>query len=423
MYKRQFLFCSGLIGSGLIPGGKFFLHYILIAVSVYFLGIVFCRYYMYSCILRLGQLFCVQKNYILSDNLCEPGAQAIDAYSLFLYMQEKNLPVKYVLLKQNSLYQKLKSENKLKDVIVVNRSIVKNSLGYILAILPYIFTCKAVLTSSPSGQFDYVYRTNSKLKYIFLQHGMTMLKQGVLDWYNPDIFDKMLISGDAEFDVVKKAGFDDNSVIKSGLCRWDFLRKEHSAQKQILVMFTWRQTFNDKDYNIPLNDTEYVKKLKSFLNNIELQEFLKENKIKLVCSIHHYILDICKDSIDLGENIELADSNNLDWYIKTSDLLVTDYSSIAFDFLFLNTPVIFYRLDFEDSTLDEFDKFNANSAKSMDNYLFNTFYDEGSAVQKIRYYVQNGFVLEDDYKQIAEKLYYTKTNIRECIVNDLEKSV
>ena len=40
---------------------------------------------------------------------------------------------------------------------------------------------------------------------------------------------------------------------------------------------------------------------------------------------------------------------------NNSSLLITDYSSIAFDFMFLDTPVIFYKFDADVNYPDEDD--------------------------------------------------------------------
>ena len=47
--------------------------------------------------------------------------------------------------------------------------------------------------------------------------------------------------------------------------------------------------------------------------------------------------------------------------------------------------------------------------------------DEESVINKIKYYVENDFVVEDENLKKYEKFFYTKENIREKLTQELEK--
>lgn len=95
------------------------------------------------------------------------------------------------------------------------------------------------------------------------------------------------------------------------------------------------------------------------------------------------------------------------------------FSSLAFDFMFQNKPVISYLLDYNDSTLHNLDK------KDMEvfdykKYIFpNVTYTEDELIEKIKYYVERDFELEPDVKEKYDKFFYIKENIRE----DLTKKI
>ena len=95
--------------------------------------------------------------------------------------------------------------------------------------------------------------------------------------------------------------------------------------------------------------------------------------------------------------------------------MVTDFSSISFDFIFQNKPSLFYLLDYyekfnykEKIILKEFPKcsFIAN----------NTFYNQNSLINKIIYYVERKFRIEDKLKKEYENVFYYKKNIIQRIV-------
>lgn len=91
-------------------------------------------------------------------------------------------------------------------------------------------------------------------------------------------------------------------------------------------------------------------------NEAEFQEFLDENKTLFLLKLHpfeeHYYLSRIATT---GGNIRILKSENLlnkflDLYdiLNVVDVLVTDYSSIYFDFLLLNRPMIFINTDVKD---------------------------------------------------------------------------
>ena len=88
------------------------------------------------------------------------------------------------------------------------------------------------------------------------------------------------------------------------------------------------------------NVTEWIEKKK-------LQEFLSDNNIILVCKLHHADKNNIKDSH--LKNVYIMDSWS-DCYpiLKYSTALITDYSSIAFDYLILNKPIIYYPFDLQE---------------------------------------------------------------------------
>ena len=94
--------------------------------------------------------------------------------------------------------------------------------------------------------------------------------------------------------------------------------------------------------------------------------------------------------------------------LKESHLLITDYSSISWDFFYLDKPVIFYQFDSEDyltyrgSYLDiEKDVFG-DRVISMQ-----------SLRDRIQYYIDNNFKIEDKYKAI-KPIYFKYSDKSNC---------
>ncbi len=92
------------------------------------------------------------------------------------------------------------------------------------------------------------------------------------------------------------------------------------------------------------------------LNFDRLEEFLDRNDLVLVVKFHPFEEEIVSKMYDFDsyENIfllsdELLINDDMDFYevLGAADMLITDYSSIYFDYLLLDRPVLFYSPDIE----------------------------------------------------------------------------
>ena len=88
-----------------------------------------------------------------------------------------------------------------------------------------------------------------------------------------------------------------------------------------------------------------------------------------------------------------------------SNLIVSDFSSVIFDFIYQKKPVIIYIPDYNDPKIKElYSEDYYNLIKSISNetiYFENKFYTINDVVDKIIFYINNDFKLE----QKLEKFY------------------
>lgn len=203
-----------------------------------------------------------------------------------------------------------------------------------------------------------------KKKRIFLQHGITKEKLPFLMYENTK-YDLFICGAYPEYQYVKENyGYPEGSVKYVGLCRFDNLHNTHSERK-ILIMPTWRKWIGmtskrlvtDEDREKFLN-TQYFQTYQSLINNKVLQNFLEGKRIKLQFYPHpemqKYInLFHCESSY---VEIVSRESSNLQELMMESMLLITDYSSIAFDRAYLKKPLIYYQFDQEEYYDNHFEK-------------------------------------------------------------------
>lgn len=108
-----------------------------------------------------------------------------------------------------------------------------------------------------------------------------------------------------------------------------------------------------------------------------LSRFCQQNGILFVCKFHPYL---SIGSVEMPPNIVLMDPKS-DAYplLNLCDALLTDYSSIYFDFLLLDRPIIFYAYDLEDyisknrELLFDFEEMTPGKTVTNENDLYSAF--------------------------------------------------
>ena len=143
--------------------------------------------------------------------------------------------------------------------------------------------------------------------------------------------------------------------------------------------------------------------MEKLVNNKELISYLKNNNIDLIYIPHHNeVLKGKNYSQNIYEYAKIKSQINLEYYIEKCSLLVTDFSSICFDFMFQNKPVLFYKID-----ENEFIKNNSNYSLYFGNY----FYKSNFLIDKIKYFVNNSFIISNALKKKYESVFYLKKKI------------
>ena len=183
-------------------------------------------------------------------------------------------------------------------------------------------------------------------KRVFLQHGI--IKDDLAfchaDQTNIDMF---VCSAVPEYEYVDAHfGYPKGVLQLTGLCRYDNLKKPEQATHKILFMPTWRsalRTCNRKTFQ----ESDYFKKYNAFLNSAQLAAVLEEYDYELIFYPHfevHRFLD-CFESTN--ERVRIADfeHNDVQQLLIQSDILITDYSSVFFDYAYMCKPVIYYQYD------------------------------------------------------------------------------
>lgn len=179
-----------------------------------------------------------------------------------------------------------------------------------------------------------------KYKQVFLQHGVMYMI--ALDSKNRGGFRKggnelpinakIVVSSKKEAShFVELGGFNYEDLYISGLPFYDRTIRNSSADK-ITIMLTWRPW----DYNLLVSDykkASYYNMIQKIIDNIP-----KKYHDKIILLPHPLVLDKFKN-LDLSKWI--PNILSYDKILEETDLLITDYSSIAYSAFYRGSNVIF----------------------------------------------------------------------------------
>ena len=297
----------------------------------------FLRYKYYS-------IFCSINNIENNDVwlISERGDDARDnGYWLYKYLKDRHpeVKVKYVISKKSP------DRSKISDGDIVEFG---SKSHYVL------FLTAGKLISTHTMGFSPNYRLFNRMnkkgllhlkgRTVFLQHGITKDYIDSFSRKNAKI-DLVICGAKPEYEyMISRYGYDRSNAVYTGFARFDHLVDESSGKRQILVMPTFRRYLN---YINNFESTDYYHKWNSFLNNKELIKYLEEKDIKLVFYPHYEIQKWIHHFRIKSKKIIIAKKEEYDVQklLKESNLLVTDYSSVAFDFAYLNKKVLYYQFD------------------------------------------------------------------------------
>ena len=182
---------------------------------------------------------------------------------------------------------------------------------------------------------------------VFLQHGILGRKNVKYHKkYYEDPFDLVIVSSDHEkYDiVVDQFGYDEEVVAVTGLARFDRLERK-SKGRNILLMPTWRDWIQNDDAFFA---SHYFKAYIGLLQHPWLHRLLKEHDAQLYFYPHYRAQQFFKEAIgELPPRISFINQGEetVQELLQRHALLITDYSSVGFDFAIMHKPVIYYHFD------------------------------------------------------------------------------
>lgn len=193
-----------------------------------------------------------------------------------------------------------------------------------------------------------------KKEVVFLQHGVTAMKNiskfqnfradsNVIDYF-------VATNQDEKMTIHNNLGYDYFQIPVLGFARWDkFDFNKKNQQSTILYVPTNRQWLvkaTDEEFM----NSDYYQGILNLITDKKMQCMLEERNLKLQVFVHPLMQKFTKTITALSPLVEVLsiENNDLGELLRSASLLITDYSSVAWDFAVQRKPVIFYQFDREE---------------------------------------------------------------------------
>ena len=294
-----------------------------------------CKYRFYLKIIFNSRNLYKKTEYLLADCLNLKLSEDF-AYLVFLEMIKQNLSAHYMTI-NDDLYNNYSINN----IEMLNTSkIIKWKFingDFLEKYLEFILKLKVVLAAYDYYSFDNLFYNIEYITYIFLGHTVLYFKKYLYSNYHScQKFNKILVPpSNILVSIAKNYGCNDENIIQLGLPKWDKFSQNQKNHKNISIflMFTWRKMRYGKNIS-----EYYVNNTINLLSNNKLNNLLKKRNITLLYSLHHELKKKIKlknfEPLRNLKNIERINQSQIFESLAKSSLLISDFSSIIFDFMY-----------------------------------------------------------------------------------------
>lgn len=240
----------------------------------------------------------------------------------------------------------------------------KNILKKIFEILKFLILTPYYLATSKTIFLDNIFlpmsymKFNSSVKVIQLWHGCNTLKKfgqlsntGVLKKIEKKAnsqYTHVIVSSKKMIKLHKEAfGVNENVIYPLGLPRMDILFNKKKIEQEKNKFYKEYENLKNKKI-ILYAPTFRDNNISEFDSNMDLRDIVERlpSEYIIVNKFHPFVAQKY-GKIDSERVIDMSNYEDLTRLLLVADILISDYSSIIFDYSILNKPIIYYAYDKE----------------------------------------------------------------------------
>lgn len=285
--------------------------------------------------------------WLISDRVTAAGDNG-EALFRYIQTQDLNVDVYFALSKESVDYIRLKK---------IGRVINYGSWDYLIKFLladKVISSHADIETTNPFIRNVDHYQDLIHHDFVFLQHGV--ISNDLSGWLNKRDKDiKLFITNSKqERDSIinnPAYGYTTNEVKVTGLARWDLLK--NNPQNKLIIAPTFRANLlktpthknGTRTYDPAFKQSDYFKFYNQLISDKRIEKALGENSMSGEFYVHPNFAQQV-DDFRPGKRITVARfPYDYRRAISEGNFLVSDYSSVPYDFAYLGKPVVYAQFD------------------------------------------------------------------------------
>lgn len=251
----------------------------------------------------------------------------------------------------------------------------------------------------------------------FIQHGI--IANDISKVYNVanTTVDLFLTSTTEELELIKQTqsyGYDTELKL-IGLPRLDYYKKANE-EKKIMFFPSWRKNIigskknngNEYEYCEEFKNSDFLKNINEMLMNQKFNNLLEKENYTLIL-IPHQNLSAQLNDFKGGKRVKIIESSKISIQneLQTSEIFITDFSSVAFDALYANKMVLQFYSDEKNILINHSFKPD-NRFQKPGKELCDKVRDVDDLIDKLTIYFKNKKKYKEKYKKNINELFDVK---------------
>ncbi len=315
---------------------------------------------------NLSYVFSNDGNFLI-DNLIIEKNRYVDYFNKKLEKYELEdavllIGITFLDLNVKYLYLYLKKHTNLKVYISTNNQRdIQIFQNHGIRVIPYfseefldlVFSTKVkIIDHTPTDEL--LIKCLNIGKSIQLWHGITIETLGVLANYKVLKYDIVLSTSQFVSDYSFSKIYLYDKIVHCGYPRNDVLYNDDIELINVDLELLEEMKKDEFKYVVYMPTHRPLSFADNPMDYKVLNEFGKNNNIKIIIKMHPFVAEQIRDDLSLYQ--DSYDFTNLILYpsfmdvypiLKYSDILISDYSSVYFDYLYVNKPILFFCYDYE----------------------------------------------------------------------------
>ena len=346
--------------------------------------------------------------WVISDRFIAAGDNGEALFDYIYQESPRDISIFFAIDKSSPDYSRLKG---IYGKSVVDSSGLKYRFLFLLSSKVISSHADDLVINPFGGDADFYYDL-FKFDYVFLQHGV--IRNDMSSWLNR--FNKniklFVVSAQQEYDSLLQCNYyyTKDKIILSGLPRYDLL--ESRPKSKLVIAPTWRHGLaTDPDpvtgkrpYSDSFKESEYFNFFNSLMNDSRLLRALESTGMIGELYLHPAFESQVAD-FTLSSAFSVKDfPYDYRTAFKEGSIMVTDYSSVLFDFAYLKKPVVYAQFDADDFYASQSIYTKGYMDDARDGFGPVTG-DIDSTVESIIRYIDSKCSMEDKYAKRVDRFF------------------